>query len=168
VIEYAGDSSLPDVPVPDIPLSNVLLTYITLPEVHMDGAVGDEWTSPPVADEAMVVVFGLGFGSWLVRFLCSKQFISSIDYYLCRKVFESLKVYHIHGFCIGCILLVVLYSYYYRTLRMQHYSNSWHVRNLLVMVWLLNKLAESIVSLHTTLLRRGTNFDPCPQCLLHS
>jgi len=116
----------------------------------------------------MVDVFGLGLGSCLVRFLCSNQYISSIDYSMCRKVFESLHVHYLHGLCIGFSLLVLLYSYYYRTLRMQHYSNSWHLRNLLVMVLMLNKLAESMGSLHTTLLRRGTNFNPCLQCLLHS
>ena len=35
----------------------------------------------------MVVVFGLGSGSCLVRFLCSTIVISGIDCYTCRKVF---------------------------------------------------------------------------------
>jgi len=51
---------------------------------------------------------------------------------------------------------------------MQRYSNSWLVRNLLVMVLRLNKLAESIVSLHMRLLSPRTNFRPILQCLLHS
>ena len=51
---------------------------------------------------------------------------------------------------------------------MQRFCNSWRLRNLLVMVLRLNKLAESIVSLHTRLLRPGTNFCPFPQCILHS
>jgi len=58
----------------------------------------------------MVVAFGLGSGSCLVRFLCSNLFISEIDYYMCHKVFGSLKVYLIYGFCIGFILVVVFYS----------------------------------------------------------
>ena len=51
---------------------------------------------------------------------------------------------------------------------MQHVCNSWHVRNLLVMVLRLNKLAESIMSLHTRLLRPSTNIRPFLQCILHS
>jgi len=51
---------------------------------------------------------------------------------------------------------------------MQHFCNSWRVRNLLVMVLRLNKLAENIVGLHTRLLRPGTNFCPFLQCILHS
>jgi len=53
----------------------------------------------------MVVVFGLGSGSCLVRFICSNIFISGIDYYTCRKVFGSLKVYFICGFCTGFIFI---------------------------------------------------------------
>jgi len=51
---------------------------------------------------------------------------------------------------------------------MQRFCNSWRVRNLLVMVLRLNKLAESIVSLHTRLLGPSTNFRPFLQCILHS
>jgi len=51
---------------------------------------------------------------------------------------------------------------------MQCFCNSWRVRNLLVMVLRLDKLAESIVSLHMRLLRPGTNFHPFLQCILHS
>ena len=58
----------------------------------------------------MVVVLGLGSGSCLVRFLRSNLSISAIDYYTRRKVFGSLKVYFIYGFCIGFILLVLFYS----------------------------------------------------------
>ena len=50
---------------------------------------------------------------------------------------------------------------------MQHFGNSWRVRNLLVMVLRLNQLAESIVSFHTSLLRPSTNFRPFLQCILH-
>jgi hypothetical protein len=46
----------------------------------------------------MVVAFGLGSGSCLVRFVCSNLCISGIDYYTRRKVFGSLKVYFIIGF----------------------------------------------------------------------
>jgi hypothetical protein len=58
----------------------------------------------------MVVAFVLGSGSRLVRFLCSNIFISGIDSYMSREVFGSLKVYFIHRFCIGFILLVLFYS----------------------------------------------------------
>jgi hypothetical protein len=51
---------------------------------------------------------------------------------------------------------------------MQRFCNSWCVRNLLVMVLRLNKLAESIISLHTRVLRLSTNFCPSLQCILHS
>jgi hypothetical protein len=46
----------------------------------------------------MVVVFGLGSGSFLVRFLYSNLFVSGIDYYTRREVFGSLKVYFIYWF----------------------------------------------------------------------
>jgi len=51
---------------------------------------------------------------------------------------------------------------------MQRFGNSWRVRNLLVIVLRINKLAESIVSLHTRLLRPSTNSRPFLQCILHS
>jgi len=51
---------------------------------------------------------------------------------------------------------------------MQRFCNSWRVRNLLVMVLRLNKLAESIVSLHTRLLRPRPDFCPFLHCILHS
>jgi len=54
-IESAGGDSLPDVPLPNVPL----------PEARPDGSVGEEWTSPRVAEEAMVVAFRLGSGSCL-------------------------------------------------------------------------------------------------------
>jgi hypothetical protein len=82
----------------------------TLPEARPDGSVCEECTSPRVANNAMGVVFLLGSGSRLVRFLCSNLFISGIDYYRRCKVFGSLKVYFIYRFCIGSILLVLLYS----------------------------------------------------------
>jgi len=58
----------------------------------------------------MVVAFGLGSGSCFVCFLCSNLFISGIDYYTRREVFESLRVYFLYGFCIGCILFIVLWD----------------------------------------------------------
>jgi hypothetical protein len=48
------------------------------------------------------------------------------------------------------------------------FCNSWSVRNRLVMVLMLNKFAESIVSLHTRLLKPCTNLHPFLQCILHS
>jgi len=83
---------------------------MSLPEARLDGSVGNESTSPCIAQEAMVVAFGLGSGSCLFGFLCSNLFISGIDYYMRREVFGTLKVYFIYGFCIGLILLVLFYS----------------------------------------------------------
>jgi len=51
---------------------------------------------------------------------------------------------------------------------MQRFCNSWHVRNILVMMLRLNTLAESILSLHTRLLRLGSYMRPFLQCILHS
>jgi len=51
---------------------------------------------------------------------------------------------------------------------MQRFCNSWCVRNLLVIELRLNKLAESILSLHTRLLRPSTNFCLFLLCILHS
>jgi len=116
----------------------------------------------------MVGAFQLGLGSCLGCFFCSNLFISGIDCYTRREVFGSLKIYCIYGFCISFILLVLFYSQYYGTSHMQHFCNSWHVRNLLGMVLRLNELAESIVSLDTRLLRPGTNFRPFLRCILHS
>jgi len=109
------DVPLPDVPLPDVPLPNVPLPDVPLPDVphpkaHPDGSVGEEWTSPRVAEEAMVVAFVLGSGSCLVRFLCSNLSISAIDENTRRNVSVSLKVYFIYGFCIGFIFLVLFYS----------------------------------------------------------
>jgi len=69
LIEWAGGHSLPYVPLADVPL----------PEARLDASVGHEFTSPRVAEEAMIVAFGPGSGSCLVRFLCCDLFISSID-----------------------------------------------------------------------------------------
>jgi hypothetical protein len=46
----------------------------------------------------MVVAFGLGSGSCIIRFLCSNPVISGIDYYTHREVFGSLKVSFSYGF----------------------------------------------------------------------
>jgi hypothetical protein len=95
LIELAGGDSRPSV---------------RLPEARLNGSVGGEYTSPRVAEEAMVVAFVLGLGSCFVRFLCSNLFISGIDYYTRREVFGSLKLYFIYRFCIGFVLLVLFYS----------------------------------------------------------
>jgi len=58
----------------------------------------------------MVVAFGLGSGCCLVRFLCSNQCISGIDYYTCREVFESLGVDFLYRFLIGLNLFIVLWD----------------------------------------------------------
>jgi len=51
---------------------------------------------------------------------------------------------------------------------MQRVYISWRVRNLLVIVLMLNMLAQSIVSLHTRLLRPSPNFHPFLEYILHS
>jgi len=58
----------------------------------------------------MDAAFGSGSGSCLDRFLCSNLFISGIDYYTCREVFGLARVYFMYGFCIGCILFIVLWD----------------------------------------------------------
>jgi hypothetical protein len=78
----ASGNSLPDVAIPDIPLPTV---------------VSEESTSPRIAEEAMVVVFGLGSGSCPFRFLCCKLSIPGVKYYTRREVFESLRVHVIHS-----------------------------------------------------------------------
>jgi hypothetical protein len=50
---------------------------------------------------------------------------------------------------------------------MQRGRNCWYVRNILVLVLRLNKLAESIVSLHTRPPMRSTNCFNFPECILH-
>jgi len=67
--ESVGDKSLPHVPLPDT----------TLPEARPDGSVGEESTSPHIAEEVMVDLFGWGSSSWQVRFLCANLLISGID-----------------------------------------------------------------------------------------
>jgi hypothetical protein len=51
---------------------------------------------------------------------------------------------------------------------LHHSDTPLHVRNLFGMVLRLNKLAESIVSLNTRLLRPNTNICPFLQCILCS
>jgi len=80
--ESAGGDSLHNVP---------------LTKARLDRSVGEEWTSPCVADVAMVVVFGLWLGSCLVPVLCANLFISGIEYYTCRKVLGLLGVHLIYG-----------------------------------------------------------------------
>jgi hypothetical protein len=105
LIESAGGTGLPAVPLPDVPLPNILLTG-----AHPDGLGNKERTSPRIAEEAMAVAFGFGLGSFRVRFLCSNLINSVIDYYTCQEVFGSLEVYFIYGFCIRFIELVGVYT----------------------------------------------------------
>jgi len=107
-IESAGGDSLPDVTLCNVPHPDVHLCDAPLPEARPDGSVGEEWLSPHVAEGVMVVLFGSGSGSCHVRFLCSNLFISGIDYYTRCDVFGFLRVSFIYGFCIGCILFIVL------------------------------------------------------------
>ena len=51
---------------------------------------------------------------------------------------------------------------------MQCYCNSRRVRNLLVMLLTLDKLTQSIVSIHTRLLMPATKYCPFLQCTLHT
>jgi hypothetical protein len=96
--ELAGRNSLPHVPLPKDPL----------PEANPEGSLGEESTTPRAAEEAMVVVFGLGSGSCVVRFLCLNLFVSGIDYYTCRDVFGLLRVNFICVFWIVFRLFIVL------------------------------------------------------------
>jgi len=59
-MESAGGNSLPDVPLPAVPLPYIPLPDVPLPEACPDVSVGEELTSPHIAEEAMVVAFGLG------------------------------------------------------------------------------------------------------------
>jgi len=77
--EWAGGDSLHNVHLPKIPPAD-----ITLLEAQPDGSVGEEWTSSHISDEAMVVAFGLGPDSCLVRFLCFNLFTSGIELYTCH------------------------------------------------------------------------------------
>jgi hypothetical protein len=95
LIKSAGGNCRPDVP---------------LPVARPDGSGGVELTSSQVVEKAMVVGFGFGSGSCLVRFLCSTLLIARNDYYMRREVFRSLKVYFIDRFCVRFILLVLVYS----------------------------------------------------------
>ena len=150
--ESAGDDSLPDVHLPDVPL-----TSAPLPVARPNGSVGEEWTSLRVAEVAMVVGFWFGSSSRLVRFLCLIH------------LSQPLIISHIVRFLDrpGFILFIVLWDITHAGFL----CSSWHVRNLLVMVLRLNKsvkLAESIVSLHTRLLRPSTNFRPFLHWILNS
>jgi len=85
--ESVASNNLPNVRIPNVPLL----------EVHPEGMVGEEWTSPRVAEEVMVVTFALESGSCFVRFLCSNLLISGLEYYMHHEVFGSLRVYFIHS-----------------------------------------------------------------------
>ena len=52
--ESAGSDSVPDVLLPDVPLLDVPLPNVPLTEVHADVSVGEESTSPHVAEKACV------------------------------------------------------------------------------------------------------------------
>jgi hypothetical protein len=99
------DVPLPIFPLPDVSLAEVPLPNVLLPTARLDGSVGEERTSPGVAEQVMIVAFSLVSGSCLVRFLCSNQFIPGIYYYTRHVVFGSLKVYFIYGFCTGFIFI---------------------------------------------------------------
>ena len=47
-------------------------------------------------------------GVSLVHFICSNICIPGIDHYKHCNVFGLLRVYFLYGFCIGCILFIVL------------------------------------------------------------
>jgi len=98
--DKAGNNSHPGVPFPDIPL----------PEARPGCSVGVGWTSQYVAEELMVVTFGLWSDSCLVRFLCSNVSMWVINYSKCREGFGLHRVFFIYGFCIGCILFILLWG----------------------------------------------------------
>jgi hypothetical protein len=50
------DVLLPDVPLPNVPLPDVPLPDVPLPKARPDGLLGEECTSPWVAEEACVWV----------------------------------------------------------------------------------------------------------------
>jgi len=112
LIESADGDSLPDIPLADVPLPdfalpnatfpnvalpnvalpNVALPNVALPQASLDCSLGEQLTRPSIAEEPMVVAFGLGSGSCLLHFICSNPVISGIDYHPRRKVFELLRV----------------------------------------------------------------------------
>jgi len=55
--ESAGGDSLPDISLPNAPF----------PSACPDRLVGDDWTSPRVAEDGMVVMFVCALGSYLVQ-----------------------------------------------------------------------------------------------------
>jgi hypothetical protein len=80
-ISACGDSN-PDVPRPDVPLSDV---------------VGEEWTSPRIAEEAMVVAFGLVrvlvlFVSFVLIYVSQALIITRATRGLNRSVYISFLV----------------------------------------------------------------------------
>jgi len=103
-------------------------------------------------------------------------FVSLVIMYLfqafiftCVAMFlDCLRLILFKRFVLLLFLFVLVYSEYYGTSCMQRFGSSWHVRNLRVKVLRLNKLDESIVSLHIRLFRSSANFRPFPQFILHS
>jgi len=67
--ESADGNHNSDVPLPDVPL----------PEAASDGLVGKKSSSPHIADEVMVDVFGLESGSCLVSFIYLNPSISETN-----------------------------------------------------------------------------------------
>ena len=112
---------------------------------------------------------------FMVGFL-SVLFVSCVLLYLCQAFIITHVARFLHRlrfilficFVLDLFLLVLVYSLYYGTSLKQHFCNSWRARNLLVMMLMVNKLGESIVSLHTRLLRPSTNFGPFLHRILHS
>jgi hypothetical protein len=96
-------------------LADVRFTNVPLPDAYLtegspDGSVGEVPTSSCAAGEEIVIVFGLGSCSCLVRFLYSNLLISDIDHYTQWDVFGLLRVYLIHLFCIGLLSFIVLWD----------------------------------------------------------
>jgi len=69
------DQKLPGESAGGDSLHNVLLPDAPLPEARPDGSGVEQRTSPLIAEQAMVVVFGLGSGSGLAQLLCSNLLI---------------------------------------------------------------------------------------------
>jgi hypothetical protein len=77
---------------------------LSLRDVHI-GLVGEEHTSPHIAEEAMSVALRLGSGTCVVHLHLSNLFRSGIDYDTCRDDDGVLKAYFIHAIWTGFILI---------------------------------------------------------------
>jgi len=92
--EPAGGGSLPDVHLCNVPLPNAKLADLAPSEPRPDSSVGKEWFSPQVAEEAMVVAFGLGSGSCLVHFHWIAQGLFYLWGLYCFYLIHTIMEHH--------------------------------------------------------------------------